>query len=505
MVKKYIILANTSIGFKEPKQLIKINDEPLICRTIRLLKENGIEDIIISSNNKAFDGLGVERYNPKFNKWDGKNGYWLDAFPLEILNEPTTYLFGDMYYSESLIKKIVNTEVEDNTLFCCYENKNKLYIKSWDEPQAFKVVDIEKFKEHIGIVKKLKDEGKLWREPIQWELYRSMNGLDITTHKIKDNCIVTNDESCDIDFENELKLLKVRLLDKIDKKLSIIIPYYETYELTKKILEVLVPQLNKDVEVILVDDGCNEERLDDFKDKIKIIHLKENKGGAYACNVGIFESKGQYIGVIDSDDMISNDYIETLLNAIDSHDEDVIFMDWQDMNTGEITHHPNNYAPWKAIYNRKVIPLFPEGTIYSYDVKFYNDLNEKPYTKYYIDKVLYFYNSNREGNLTTRKERIRKENMIKCEAIRDFTLERFNDLEDVKRKRIDIKGKIFAGDTFKCDKDLADYLMGKNDKGVIAVKILEIQPENKNVEKEEEHIEKTKTKKSVKKNEKKNK
>ena len=55
-------------------------------------------------------------------------------------------------------------------------------------------------------------------------------------------------------------------------KLSIIIPYYKTLELTKKLLEHLIPQLNQ-TEIILIDDGCHEEQLDIYKDKINIIHF----------------------------------------------------------------------------------------------------------------------------------------------------------------------------------------------------------------------------------------
>ena len=36
-----IILADSSVGFHIPRQLIEINGEPLVARTIRLLKENG--------------------------------------------------------------------------------------------------------------------------------------------------------------------------------------------------------------------------------------------------------------------------------------------------------------------------------------------------------------------------------------------------------------------------------------------------------------------------------
>ena len=195
-------------------------------------------------------------------------------------------------------------------------------------------------------------------------------------------------------------------------KLSIIIPYYKTYELTDQILKVLVPQLTDEVELILIDDGCNEKRLDKYKDKIYIRHLKENKGGAYALNVGIKKATGKYIGFIDSDDMISNDYIETLITAINERTEDAIFFDWQDMNTKQIVHHPNNYAPWKAIYKKEITPMFPEGRKYSFDVPFYDELNSKPYSKYYIDKILYYYNSNRPGNLTTEKAKLIKEGKL---------------------------------------------------------------------------------------------
>lgn len=189
-------------------------------------------------------------------------------------------------------------------------------------------------------------------------------------------------------------------------KLSIVIPYYRTYELTTQLLGTLVPQLNNDVEVILIDDGCNEKRLDKYKESIRIIHLKENIGGAGASNKGIEKAKGQYIGFVDSDDMIAEDYIKTLVEAIDTHNEEVIYMGWKDINTGVTTLRPDNYAQWKAIYKKEIIPRFPEGRRYSYDVPFYDELKQKGHTKHYIEKVLYFYNSNREGCLSLEKKKI---------------------------------------------------------------------------------------------------
>ena len=70
--------------------------------------------------------------------------------------------------------------------------------------------------------------------------------------------------------------------------------------------------------------------------------------------------------------------------------------------------------------------------------------------------------------------------MICCEVIKDFTLEKFGELENIKRKKIDTKGKLYIGDTFECTKEMADYLMGKNLKGNVVVKVIEIIPEKDN-------------------------
>ena len=189
-------------------------------------------------------------------------------------------------------------------------------------------------------------------------------------------------------------------------KLSIIIPYYKTYELTKKMLNRLIPQLTSETEVFLVDDGCHEIRLDEYKNKIEIIHLSENIGNASALNVGIRKSKGRYIGFIDSDDLITDDYIQTLLETIEQRDDDLITMNWQDMHSKQIIRKPSNYAQWRSIYKRNIIPLFEEGMRYSADVPFQDKVSKIKKSEFYIDKVLYIYNSNRPGCLTLEKQKI---------------------------------------------------------------------------------------------------
>ena len=195
--------------FETPRQLIKINGEALVERTIRLLKENGVKDIIVTSHDERFDNLGATRYEPKNNDYNpfGK-GYWLNAFPLELLTEPTIYLFGDVYYSEKAIKTILETPTDDVLFFCTYNNNDIKYIKHHDEPLAYKVTDIELFKKHIDKVKEAKDKGLCCREPVTWELYRSIHNQELNVHIMTTGYIAINDESCDIDAKNDIILLE---------------------------------------------------------------------------------------------------------------------------------------------------------------------------------------------------------------------------------------------------------------------------------------------------------
>ena len=71
--------------------------------------------------------------------------------------------------------------------------------------------------------------------------------------------------------------------------------------------------------------------------------------------------------------------------------------------------------------------------------------------------------------------------VIKCEAIKDFTLKRFDELINYKKKSQSLKGHIGKGDTFECSQELAEYLSGKNDKGLKVIRILEYIP-NDNIE-----------------------
>ncbi len=188
-------------------------------------------------------------------------------------------------------------------------------------------------------------------------------------------------------------------------KLSIIIPYYETYELTDTLLKGLIPQLTEETELILIDDGCNETRLDKYKKDIILIHQKDNLGQRTTRNNAIAIAKGKYLAFVDSDDMCTPDYVETLINAIDKYDADVINFNWLDLTTNEVYRKPTNPAFWKAIYKANKLLKFREDVPSGQEDFFFQEeleveVNSGRYSIAYLDKVLYLYNSNRVGSLT---------------------------------------------------------------------------------------------------------
>ena len=211
---KYIIMCGGNYTyFETPKQMSVINGEMLVARTIRLLKERGITDINISSNNPIFDQFGVPRleHHNSF-KSDEKvvSGYWIDAYyPTDT---PTIYLHGDVYYTEDAIDKIINYKTDINVFIGNEIAKNKEH-HNWGEPFGWIVNDTNKFKEDIKKTKQLQDEGKLERGyALSWELYRVENNLDPNKmYIIDDTYLSISDQTIDIDAPYQIEELNNKL------------------------------------------------------------------------------------------------------------------------------------------------------------------------------------------------------------------------------------------------------------------------------------------------------
>lgn len=189
--------------------------------------------------------------------------------------------------------------------------------------------------------------------------------------------------------------------------LSIIIPTYNRNESLIRLLQVLQPQITNEVEVIVVDDHSDNELKLEFPTWLKYIRLEENSGGAsIPRNKGLDIAKGEYITFIDSDDLVSDDYIETILEKT-KEDWDFCYISWQGKSNKVIirdTAPTWNCCVWNSVYKRDLIgdkrfdPKLKMAEDYDFNRKVRNG------KKANITKILYYYNEDTPNSLTKQGE-----------------------------------------------------------------------------------------------------
>lgn len=223
-------------------------------------------------------------------------------------------------------------------------------------------------------------------------------------------------------------------------KVSIIIPVYNAEKYLEKCLNSVIKQTLKDIEIICINDGSTDGSLNILqkyseKDKRFIIIDQKNSGQSVARNKGLSVAKGEFIGFVDSDDWIGEDFYEKLYDAAIEYKADIaagnilrvhdnaenkFYIKYDEIKIAKKTNKkyklaeiPENCYIWNKIYNRKKLEKvdlkFKEGILYediifTHKVLFYmKDLVTVPKsTYYYYDNPLSTVNVDSEKRLTDR-------------------------------------------------------------------------------------------------------
>lgn len=180
-------------------------------------------------------------------------------------------------------------------------------------------------------------------------------------------------------------------------KVSIIVPIYNAEKYLSKCIDSILNQTERNIEVILVDDGssdnsrqiCREYQKKD--NRVKIIY-QENAGVSAARNQGIAVAKGSYIGFVDADDWIEPEMYSRLLEEAKKTGADIVMCDVKTVyDDGRVivdtitqlsesrVVKKNDFTPsllvemagavWRCIYktNKSNALLFPIGVTFSED------------------------------------------------------------------------------------------------------------------------------------------
>ena len=211
-MKSIIMAGGKYKDWETPRQLLEIRGEPIIGRTIRLLREANVSEIYISTNDERFERFGVPllKHNNDMVVSDGvvAAGCWVSAFyPTQ---EPACYVMGDVVFSPDAIRTIVNTETDGISFFASVPPFSEKFTKQYAEPFAFKVRDQERFRRAIEYVRENAHSGIFSRDPISWELWQVIIGKD-PKHINFETIVPINDYTCDVDSPKDVAAIEVML------------------------------------------------------------------------------------------------------------------------------------------------------------------------------------------------------------------------------------------------------------------------------------------------------
>ena len=175
-------------------------------------------------------------------------------------------------------------------------------------------------------------------------------------------------------------------------RLSVIIPAYQAQDTIKNCIDSISCH-EGDFEIIVVDDGSKDntpallDELAKANEHLKVVHVK-NGGVSRARNIGLERAEGEYISFVDADDVVSDDYFDSLLNAAGTHEASLVIMN------GKVTSSENisgNYYiergileadthAWGKLYSRQLLfekdrlkVRFPEDLTIGEDMLFVVD------------------------------------------------------------------------------------------------------------------------------------
>lgn len=223
------------------------------------------------------------------------------------------------------------------------------------------------------------------------------------------------------------------------KKISIIMPVYNTVSYLDRSAGSVMKQTYQNLELICIDDGSTDgsaEKLDMLAEqdaRIRVLH-KPNAGVADARNDGLKLASGDYIGFLDSDDYISPTMYEELASCLETHNADMVTSGYCFDRDGVIKEAKNadpveekvydcreilryvyerdRYTGvagylWTKLIRREV--LFDEQNALRFpfekqydgadDIVFIAELHRQAENVYYLAKPLYYY-FQREGSIT---------------------------------------------------------------------------------------------------------
>lgn len=186
--------------------------------------------------------------------------------------------------------------------------------------------------------------------------------------------------------------------------ITVIVPIYMVEPYLNRCITSIVNQTYQNLEIILVDDGSKDNcpALCDAwakKDsRVRVIH-RENGGLSEARNSGIDAAKGEYLAFVDSDDFVSEEFIETLYRACKLTESQIAQCCYEYVDGDKMTKDKEEVTEPIKVYSGKEMIKGMSWRDGAYNVVAWNKL----YHKSVFDGVRYPKGRIHEDEATTHK------------------------------------------------------------------------------------------------------
>ena len=208
----------------------------------------------------------------------------------------------------------------------------------------------------------------------------------------------------------------------MDVKVSIVVPVYNTESHLRRCLDSLSNQSLREIEIICVNDaspGNALEIIGEYQNKdarIKLVNFSENRGVSIARNAGMEIASGEYVGFVDSDDTVDEDFYFKLYEEAIASQSDIakgLMRALQEDGGSRIISNEsikNNKYNFLAYYTTAIYKLaflraaevtFPSGITRGQDLVFSNKAVLCAESISFVEDVCYNYISSGRGSAMT--------------------------------------------------------------------------------------------------------
>lgn len=127
------------------------------------------------------------------------------------------------------------------------------------------------------------------------------------------------------------------------KKLSIIIPVYNSAGLLEKCIDSVLNQTYKEFDVYLIDDHSTDQRTGRICDayakrdeRVHVIHHDQNRGLSIAREDGFYASDSEWVSFVDNDDIIAPYMYEEMMKSVQNEQIDMVCIRGEDKTEKEM-------------------------------------------------------------------------------------------------------------------------------------------------------------------------